>query len=291
MGIRGACATSAAAILLAACGGNSDDHRVGPDPYAPPVPTPIVAAPLGDACPTIRPLAGSPCSLPFDVPCDYPEQSGFTRMKCVGNTAWSVSRAPACAPGAAIEGANDQAHVAAGVVTTGCNPEKSGLCLGQAVSAFSIDRNVVTEAEFDACVAAGACAWPAPMELTFPAQKPAPPRTQATRDLPAHVDVYGARDYCTWRGRRLPTESEWQRASSTGAIAASGYELTDGRYTYFGPSFPKTNAPTGGCMYNAALAVSMTDRYGVWEHGALPEIAFRCALGAGCQPTDDEDLP
>ncbi|HEX4460311.1 MAG TPA: SUMF1/EgtB/PvdO family nonheme iron enzyme, partial [Polyangia bacterium] len=73
------------------------------------------------------------------------------------------------------------------------------------VSDFSIDRVEVTVASYRACVRAGACA-PTPLALSdsrFIA--PEFPITSVTYDE--------ASDYCSWRGARLPTEAEWERAA------------------------------------------------------------------------------
>jgi len=73
------------------------------------------------------------------------------------------------------------------------------------VGAFRIDRHEVTSAEFRACVAAGACdvaalvsGEPAYLQSTWPM---------------VNVGWQDAVDYCAWRGKRLPTEAEWERAA------------------------------------------------------------------------------
>lgn len=79
------------------------------------------------------------------------------------------------------------------------------------LSSFFIETTEVTNAQYRACVAAGACV-------------DAVDETSRTRhdyylnplfdDYPVvHVTHDQAAGYCAWRGRRLPTEAEWEKAA------------------------------------------------------------------------------
>lgn len=68
--------------------------------------------------------------------------------------------------------------------------------------AFVIDRAEVPAARYRECVAAGRCG---PMRCDADAPDPAPARCLAWPD---------ARAYCAFRGGRLPSEAEWQRAAA-----------------------------------------------------------------------------
>ena len=73
------------------------------------------------------------------------------------------------------------------------------------LSAFAIDRIEVTVAAYRNCVGAGACS-PAPLlqaDARFLASNL--PITSVTWDE--------ANAYCLWRGARLPSEAEWERAA------------------------------------------------------------------------------
>ncbi|HVV84336.1 MAG TPA: SUMF1/EgtB/PvdO family nonheme iron enzyme [Kofleriaceae bacterium] len=73
------------------------------------------------------------------------------------------------------------------------------------VDAFSIDRTEVTQAAYRACVQAAACS---PVPLT------SMPRPHVGPDLPVTWITRGEADtYCHWRGGRLPTEAEWEKAA------------------------------------------------------------------------------
>jgi formylglycine-generating enzyme len=78
------------------------------------------------------------------------------------------------------------------------------------VSAFGMDRTEVSHGQWRRCMQAGACPPPRLSE--------ADPRVSAATHPVAGVTWDEARTYCRWRGGRLPTESEWERAArgSTG---------------------------------------------------------------------------
>lgn len=70
------------------------------------------------------------------------------------------------------------------------------------VSAFWMDRHEVTNASYAECVAAGAC------------QRAFPYRAFRAADQPVvAMDWADADAYCRFRGKRLPTEAEWERAA------------------------------------------------------------------------------
>ncbi len=79
------------------------------------------------------------------------------------------------------------------------------------VSAFSIETHEVTNAQYRACVGAGACVdppsgWPGSDEQYYTEGK--------FNDFPVlNVPWDSAINYCRWRGRRLPTEAEWEKAA------------------------------------------------------------------------------
>jgi toxoflavin biosynthesis protein ToxD len=67
---------------------------------------------------------------------------------------------------------------------------------------FQLQRTEVTQAAYARCVRAGACR---PARRYPGLSKPGLPVVGVT--------WHDARAYCTWRGMRLPTEAEWERAA------------------------------------------------------------------------------
>lgn len=70
------------------------------------------------------------------------------------------------------------------------------------VSTFFYDRFEVDNAHYEACLAAGAC----PMNRRYR-------HFRSARQPLVGVSWYGARDYCAWVGRRLPTDAEFEYAA------------------------------------------------------------------------------
>jgi formylglycine-generating enzyme required for sulfatase activity len=88
---------------------------------------------------------------------------------------------------------------------------------------LSVDVHEVTNQQYRLCVQARRCA---PPEEPFNDQK----YVQGDRLRPVvYVTAYQAATFCSWIGRRLPTEAEWERAA----------RATDGRRFPWGATSPR----------------------------------------------------
>lgn len=97
---------------------------------------------------------------------------------------------------------------------TGCDPERLACAPGDPpprevkLGPFAFDRDEVTAADYLACMDAGACPDARKESPTCSLGQPGRERRPMNCTTAAH-----ARAYCAWRGARLPTEDEWERAA------------------------------------------------------------------------------
>lgn len=105
-----------------------------------------------------------------------------------------------------------------------CSQRTNELPLKQImISTFYVDATEVTQAQYKQCMDASQCTAPDSASAFDPVNKGNNPV--------GGIEWQQAVDYCTWKGKRLPTEAEWEKASRG----------TDGRTYPWGNFAPDCN--------------------------------------------------
>jgi formylglycine-generating enzyme required for sulfatase activity len=118
------------------------------------------------------------------------------------------------------------------------------------LSAFWIDQTEITNEMYKKCVEAGSCEQPKPTTYYVD--------SSYAKNPVVFVTWQDAVDYCAYVGRRLPTESEWEKAARGdderkypwGNQAASK-DLLNYSQTNIGHTTPVNSYPNGASPYGA----------------------------------------
>jgi serine/threonine-protein kinase len=160
----------------------------------------------------------------------------------------------------------EMVYVPEGEFQMGCDPEhKRGYFCEKDerllhtiyLDAFWIDKYEVTTSQYEQCVAAGACA--------VPSKKSSSSRTSyyGNSNFDNYPVIYvlwdDAINYCSWAGKRLPTEAEWEKAAR-GALDTRDYPWGD-------QETDCTLANSDGCVGDTSVVGSYPT--GVSPYGAM----------------------
>ncbi len=167
-----------------------------------------------------------------------------------------------------------EAQIPAGCFDMG---DSSDSCVGDAdecpvhevcISAFEMDIHEVTNAEYAECVDDGGCTVPSDPDESF-SVRASYYGDPVYDDFPVIlVDWYQAADYCTWAGKRLPTEAEWEYAARGGLESkrfpwGDTISGTDANFWGSGDPWDNDTSPVG---YYAPNDYGLYDMAGnVWE--------------------------
>jgi formylglycine-generating enzyme required for sulfatase activity len=276
----------ALAIVVAGCDNGSARFTPSgsPAPDTPSVAMTPPGRPSADA--TITPssaVSPSPVDAASHLPVPAGDEPGATRVDAAGIT---------------------QVWVPAGTFPMGTTSDEASAVLGagppewvgievpseqpsHAVTisrGFWIDRDEVTNASFDAFVAAGGYTtrrfWSDAGWTWLQAQAsalPAPCESTAPDEPRACITWYEAEAYATWRGGRLPTEAEWEYAArgAEGRIYPWGDTWDAARANVVGATsaVPVGGYPTGASWVGANdLAGNVMEWVADWlgPYGASP---------------------
>jgi serine/threonine-protein kinase len=195
---------------------------------------------------------------------------------------------PATAPQPTVEPANappaDMVRVPAGLFTMGADDDANTAPAHtlNIAAPFFIDHTEVTNQAYRACVQAGICQPPQQVSsLTHPHYYDNP---EFARYPVVYVTWQDAQTYCAWRGRRLPTEAEWEKAArgDDGRLFPWGNDWDAKRVRLSGEDVGNSDMAAVGSFPQNASPYGALDMSGnAWEWTSSRGMAYPYAAGDG----------
>ncbi len=131
------------------------------------------------------------------------------------------------------------------------------------VRSFYLDKTEVTNAAYNACVQAGVCASPKWIDTVKGGFAPLEVFRQDLRPV-SGVSQHDAMTFCKWKGKRLPTEAEFERAArgDDGRLYAWGNETPSPKRAVYAS---KVTEPVGSRPDGAGPYGHLDLAGNVWE--------------------------
>lgn len=191
----------------------------------------------------------------------------------------------------------DMVLIPQGYAWMGCNENVETDCpaaelpyLEISTKAYYIDKYEVTVSDFQKCIDAKACGDEEFAYNDIDLSEYCNLGSGRNNHPMNCVSYFGAQAYCLWKGKRLPSEGEWEKAARGGCEIHGDENCEEKSYIYTwgnegSPDCSKVNMATSGAVWGCGS--NSTSAGGTFEAGKSPYGAYDM-LGNLFEWVDDE---